>query len=100
MCVCVSGQVPMRVFESGGCWLTLSTGSDRQSDAYMEKRRCNAFPLCWAAGTPLSNAGVCECVVCICGVLGGLVVRMSMKCLVLVVESILAQALVFILIFL
>ncbi|XP_056099889.1 protein tyrosine kinase 2aa isoform X6 [Rhinichthys klamathensis goyatoka] len=39
----------MRVFESGGCWLTLSTGSDRQSDAYMEKRRCSAFPLCWAA---------------------------------------------------
>ncbi|KAK7124232.1 hypothetical protein R3I94_018560 [Phoxinus phoxinus] len=39
----------MRVFESGGCWLTLSTASDTQSDAYMEKRRCGAFPLCWAA---------------------------------------------------
>ncbi|XP_077086212.1 protein tyrosine kinase 2aa isoform X21 [Siphateles boraxobius] len=39
----------MRVFESGGCWLTLSTGSGTQSDAYMEKRRCGAFPLCWAA---------------------------------------------------
>ncbi|XP_067267637.1 protein tyrosine kinase 2aa isoform X5 [Chanodichthys erythropterus] len=39
----------MRVFESGGCWLTLTTGSDRQSAAYMEKRRCSPFPLCWAA---------------------------------------------------
>ncbi|KAL1254980.1 hypothetical protein QQF64_013041, partial [Cirrhinus molitorella] len=40
---------PMRVFESGGCWLTLSSASDRQSAAYMEKRRCSPFPLCWAA---------------------------------------------------
>uniref|UniRef100_A0A8C0YAG2 Focal adhesion kinase 1 n=1 Tax=Cyprinus carpio carpio TaxID=630221 RepID=A0A8C0YAG2_CYPCA len=39
----------MRVFESGGCWLTLSTASDRQSSAFMEKRRCSPFPLCWAA---------------------------------------------------
>ncbi|XP_051519057.1 focal adhesion kinase 1-like isoform X7 [Myxocyprinus asiaticus] len=38
----------MRVFESGGCWLTLSTGSDRQSAAYMEKPRCSHFPMCWA----------------------------------------------------
>ncbi|XP_059364970.1 focal adhesion kinase 1-like isoform X9 [Carassius carassius] len=39
----------MRMFESGGCWLTLSTASDRQSAAYMEKRRCSPFPVCWAA---------------------------------------------------
>ncbi|XP_016099190.1 focal adhesion kinase 1-like isoform X6 [Sinocyclocheilus grahami] len=39
----------MRVFESGGCWLTLSTASDRQSAAYMEKSRCSPFPICWAA---------------------------------------------------
>ncbi|XP_026088247.1 protein tyrosine kinase 2aa isoform X1 [Carassius auratus] len=39
----------MRMFESAGCWLTLSTASDRQSAAYMEKRRCSPFPVCWAA---------------------------------------------------
>ncbi|XP_051526917.1 protein tyrosine kinase 2aa isoform X10 [Myxocyprinus asiaticus] len=38
----------MRVFENGGCWLTLSAGSDRQSAAYMEKPRCSPFPLCLA----------------------------------------------------
>ncbi|XP_059411617.1 focal adhesion kinase 1-like isoform X3 [Carassius carassius] len=39
----------MKVFESGGCWLTLSTASDRQSAALLEKRRCSPFPVCWAA---------------------------------------------------
>ncbi|XP_073714759.1 protein tyrosine kinase 2aa isoform X4 [Misgurnus anguillicaudatus] len=38
----------MRVFESNGHRMALTSASGRQSTVYMEKRRCNPFPLCWA----------------------------------------------------